>query len=69
MKESGLRENCTIRLIERTEGGVSRPPSTLHASTGRRKAEGPNVNSRMNQTLSRNDVMNAEFPSGTALGE
>ena len=30
MKESGLRENCTIRLIERTEEGESRPPSTLH---------------------------------------
>ncbi|CAH1227059.1 hypothetical protein PAECIP111893_05357 [Paenibacillus plantiphilus] len=32
MKESGLRENCTIRLNERTEEGASRPPSTLHAS-------------------------------------
>ena len=40
MKESGLRENCTIRLIERMEGGVSRPPSTLHAITGCQKAKG-----------------------------
>lgn len=30
MEESGLRENCTIRLIERTEEGKGRPPSTLH---------------------------------------
>ena len=35
MKESGLRENCTIRLIERTEEGESRPPSTLHSEDGK----------------------------------
>lgn len=29
IKESGLRENCTIRLIERTEAGDCRPLSTL----------------------------------------
>jgi len=46
MKESGLRENCTIRLNERTEEGASRPPSTLHGSTGRRKPEGPNSKER-----------------------
>ncbi|SUA96452.1 Uncharacterised protein [Paenibacillus thiaminolyticus] len=33
MKESGLRENCMIRLNERTEEGTSRPPSTLHRGT------------------------------------
>src|SRR5262249_52654027 len=27
-QESGLRENCTSRLIERTEGGPSRPTSS-----------------------------------------
>ncbi|MEC1767011.1 hypothetical protein, partial [Schinkia azotoformans] len=32
IKESGLRENCTIRLIERTEEGDCRPLSTLHGS-------------------------------------
>jgi hypothetical protein len=39
MKESGLRENCTIRLNERTEEGASQPPSTLHVSrdSGERK--------------------------------
>lgn len=31
MKESGLRENCTIRLNERTEEGESRPLSTLQS--------------------------------------
>ncbi len=33
MKESGLRENCMIRLNERTEEGEGRPPSTLHGSS------------------------------------
>jgi hypothetical protein len=27
-KESGLRENCTSRLIERTEGGLECPTSS-----------------------------------------
>lgn len=51
MKESGLRENCTIRLTERTEEGANRPPSTLHVSTGRRKAEGPNRKERGNRCV------------------
>ena len=35
-EESGLRENCTSRLSERTEAGLQAPPPpTLHSAVGK----------------------------------
>ncbi len=43
MEESGLRENCTSRLSERTEAGWQRPTSSdSTARCPRGPSEGPN---------------------------
>jgi len=60
MKESGLRENCTIRLTERTEEGANRPPSTLHVAI-RKDRTSNSGNKRGFREL----VYKAEFRIGT----